>query len=89
MRGTNDVVVVWDNSPRHRWPLAVALSRDGCHSWSEPKIIVDTHGQQVSYPAVTQAPDRTLVTVWQQDLPDGKGREVRLARFNRAWLLSR
>jgi len=89
MRGTNDVVVVWDNSPRHRWPLAVALSRDGCHTWSEPKIIVDTHGQQVSYPAVTQAPDRTLVAVWQQDLPDGKGREVRLARFNRAWLLSR
>jgi len=87
LRGSNDVVVAWDNSPLHRWPLAVALSRDGCRTWSKPKVLVDTGGLQASYPSITQAPDGTIVVVWQQDRPDRVGRDVRWARFPRAWLL--
>jgi hypothetical protein len=87
LRGTNEVVVVWDNSPRYRRPLTAALSRDGCRTWSAPRVIAASDGPQVSYPSVTQAPDGTIVAVWQQDLPDRKGREICCARFNRAWLL--
>ncbi len=87
LRGTNDVVVVWDNSPRDRWPLAAALSRDGCHSWSRPRILADGRGLAVSYPSLTQTADGLLVAIWQQVLPDRKGREIHMARFNLAWLL--
>lgn len=85
--GSSDLLVAWNNSPTGRTPLTAALSRDGGRSWSEPKVIVDTHGpQQVSYPSTVQAKDGTMIVVWQQQLPQG-GREIRIARFNRAWLL--
>jgi predicted neuraminidase len=87
LRGGSEVVVAWDNSPRHRHPLAAALSRDGAKSWSRPVTIVETDGPQASYPSVTQTQEGTIVVVWQQDPPGGKGRDIRLARFNREWLL--
>jgi sialidase-1 len=87
--GPGDVLVAWDNSPTGRTPLATALSSDGGKTWSEPKVIVDTKSSnQVSYPSVVQAQDGTMIIVWQQQLHEGK-REIRLARFNRAWLLEK
>lgn len=87
--GSGDVLATWDNSPTGRNPLVAAISIDGGHTWSEPKIIVDAHGpQQVSYPSAVQAQDGTMIVVWQQQLPQG-GREIRFARFNRAWLLGK
>lgn len=82
-----DVVVVWNNSPRSRWPLDVALSTDNCRTFSPPKTLANTPGFQCSYPGVTQAQDGNLIVVWQQDRADKKGRDVHIARFNRAWLL--
>src|SRR6266702_1042148 len=87
LRGSGDVVVAWDQSPKDRWPLVAAISQDGCRTWSQPKIIVDTGGQQVSYPSVTQDRAGAIVALWQQDLPERKGRESRMARFDCAWLL--
>ena len=84
-----EVVVVWDNSPQARTPLCVALSKDNCRSWSAPKILASPQGVQASYPSVAQAADGTLIAVWQEDLPDKRGREIHLARFNRSWLLSK
>jgi len=82
-----DVLVTWDNSDRARTPLAVALSSDGGKSWTQPKVVVDTGGpEQASYPSAVQAKDGTLIVVWQQQLPKS-GREIRIARFNRTWLL--
>jgi predicted neuraminidase len=84
--GSSDVLVAWDNSSTGRTPLAAALSSDGGKSWSEPKVIVDTKNtNQVSYPSVVQNRDGIMIVVWQQQLPQG-GREIRMARFNRAWL---
>jgi predicted neuraminidase len=82
-----EVIVIWNNSPRYRHPLSVAISADGGRSWSQPKNVAVSNGPQVSYPGITQARDGTFVAVWQQDLPGG-GREIRWARFNRAWVLS-
>jgi predicted neuraminidase len=88
LASTNEVVVAWNNSPRYRLPLAVAISRDGCRTWSTPKILVETDGPQASYPCVTQTPDGAIFVVWQQDLSGRKGREVRYARFPRSWFES-
>jgi hypothetical protein len=86
---SNEILVVWDNSPTGRTPLAAALSKDDGRTWSDPKIIVDTGGpQQASYPSAVQAKDGTIIAVWQQQLPEG-GREIRIARFNRTWVLGK
>lgn len=84
----HEVMVVWNNSPRKRTPLCVALSKDNCRTWSPPRILASPEEVQASYPSATQAADGTLIAVWQEDLPDRSGREIRIARFNRAWLLS-
>jgi Neuraminidase (sialidase) len=87
--GSSEVLVAWNNSPIRRTPLAAALSSDGGQTWSAPKNLVDTHGpDQVSYPSAVQAKDGTLIVVWQQQMREGT-REIRIARFNRAWLLGR
>ncbi len=87
--GSSEVIVVWDNSPKARTPLCAAISKDGGKTWSEPRVIVDTGGpQQASYPSVVQAKDGTIIVVWQQQLPQG-GRDIRIARFNRAWVLGK
>jgi Neuraminidase (sialidase) len=87
--GSRDVLAAWDNSPAGRTPLAAAISSDGGKTWSEPKIIAETQTPyQVSYPSVAQARDGTMIVVWQQSFP-GERREIRIARFNRAWLLGK
>ena len=85
----HEVVVVWDNSPKARTPLCVALSKDNCRSWSAPKILASPQGVQASYPSIAQAAEGTLIAVWQEDLPDKRGREIHIARFSRSWLLSK
>lgn len=85
--GSREVLVVWNNSPRNRWPLDVALSRDRCRSWTRPRTLANPVGVQASYPTAAACPDGTLVAVWQQDRPDRSGRDLRIARFNRAWLM--
>lgn len=79
-------MVVWDNAPKNRWPLDVALSTDNAKTWSKPKTLSNP-GRQASYPTSTELPDGTLIVIWQQDPADGNGRNIHIARFNRAWLL--
>lgn len=88
LKGSQDVVVVWNNSPRNRWPLDVALSKDNARTWSKPKTLANSGVFQASYPSVTQAADGIIIAVWQQDRADKKGRDLHIARFNRAWLLN-
>lgn len=81
-----EVIVIWNNSPRNRYPLSVAITADGGQSWSRPKDVAVSNGLEISYPGITQAADGMFVAVWQQSLPNG-GRDIRWARFNRAWAL--
>ncbi len=46
LRNSGDVLVVWNNSPLHRWPLDVAISTDGCQTWSKPRTLANTPGFQ-------------------------------------------
>ena len=86
---SSDVLAAWDNSPTGRTPLAAALSSDGGKTWSDPKVVAHTTGPyQVSYPSVVQAKDGTMIVVWQEQLSE-RQREIRIARFNHAWLLGR
>lgn len=83
-----EIIAIWNNSPRNRFPLSVAISANGGKSWSRPKDVARSDKLQISYPGITQATDGNFVAVWQEQLPDGGGRAIRSARFNRAWVLS-
>jgi predicted neuraminidase len=84
-----EIVAVWNNSPRDRFPLSAALSANGGKSWSRPKDIAKSDNKmQISYPGITQSSDGNFVVVWQRQLPERSGRDIRWARFNRAWLVS-
>lgn len=84
-----EIVAVWNNSRRDRFPLSAALSANGGKSWSRPKDIAKSDNKmQISYPGITQSSDGNFVVVWQRQLPERNGREIRWARFNRAWLVS-
>ncbi|MBS1798405.1 MAG: exo-alpha-sialidase [Acidobacteria bacterium] len=85
---SGEIVVAWDESSTNRYPLAAALSSDGGVHWSPSKIIASSHGYQASYPSVKQTKAGIVLVAWQQALESG-GREVHIARFNRAWLVSR
>lgn len=81
-----EVMVIYDNSPVDRFPLCVAISGDGGRSWSRPKDVAGVTRMEVSYPGLTQAADGTIVAVWQQSNRDGT-RDIKYARFNRAWAM--
>lgn len=84
-RNPKEVIVIWNNSPRERTPLSVAITTDGGRSWSRPKDVAAS-SLGVAYPGITQAPDGTFVAVWHQRLAQG-GFDIRWARFNQAWVL--
>ncbi len=80
------IFVVWNNSA-NRVPLSAAASFDGGKTWTPPKDIGYPYTRgQASYPSCVQAPDGTLLAVWQQDLE--AGRAVRMARFSLPWLVA-
>lgn len=83
----NEIIAIWNNSPRNRYPLSVAISADGAKTWSQPRDVARSDKLQISYPGITQDTDGNFVAVWQEQLADGAGRAIRSARFNRAWVL--
>jgi predicted neuraminidase len=83
-----EIIAIWNNSPRNRYPLSVAISADGGKNWSSPKDVARSDKLQISYPGITQDTAGNFIAVWQEQLADGAGRAIRYARFNRAWVLS-
>lgn len=91
-----EIIVIWNDHPLERDNLSVAISKDGGKAWSQPKKVAvkdgkpkNYHDLQVSYPGLVQDKEGNFVAVWQKQLPDGRGREIRWARFNRAWVLAK
>jgi Neuraminidase (sialidase) len=83
-----EIIAIWNNSPRNRYPLSVAISANGGKTWSKPKDVAKSDGLQISYPGITQDKEGNFLAVWQEQLPSGNGRAIRWARFNRTWVLS-
>lgn len=77
------ILVAWNNSPQNRWHLCVAVSFDGCRTWSAPRVIEPLDGVESSYPACVQAGDGKLLVVYQQNRQGG--RDIRGVRFDPAW----
>jgi hypothetical protein len=91
-RPGDELIVGWDNSTGSgRWPLVVAHSLNGGRTWSDPKLISNPNPQEgfrADYPTICQTKDGIIVLAWQEEtLPRHLGKEIRLARFNRAWLM--
>jgi hypothetical protein len=78
------VLAVWNNSPQHRWPLAVAASFDGCRTWTMPRTIAHEEGFESSYPGCVQTGDGKLLVVYQQFQKDA--RHILGVRFDPSWL---
>ncbi|MEZ5344935.1 MAG: sialidase family protein [Pyrinomonadaceae bacterium] len=81
-----EIIAIWNNSPRNRFPLSVAISANGGKTWSKPKDVATSEKLQISYPGITQDKNGIFVAVWQEQLPDGGGRAIRYARFDRKWV---
>jgi predicted neuraminidase len=60
------VMVVWNNSPRDRWPLCAAMSLDDCRTWSTPRELAHTPGVESSYPGAIQTAEGKMLVVYQQ-----------------------
>ena len=86
LRGSGDVLVVWNNSP----PQPLALGRGVVGRWLQDVVPAAGFGGHPGIPVRLSGRDaggrrhaaRALVPE-----PAEKNRELRLARFNRAWLM--
>lgn len=59
-------LVIYDHSPRDRFPLAVAVSFNEGKTWSTSLILTGL-GENVAYPACVQTPAGPVLLVWQRD----------------------
>jgi hypothetical protein len=88
------VVRLWNNSKTAlRFPLAVAISKDNCRTWSNPRTIVNFPAgskwpTQASYPSVVEAADGALVAVWCHVTPEGRWIWAS-GRFTAEWALGK
>jgi hypothetical protein len=76
-----------------RWSPVVAYSPDGGKTWSGSKQISNPNpekGYRADYPTICQTKEGLIILVWQdQTLPRHQGKELQIARFNRAWLIQK
>jgi hypothetical protein len=87
-----DELVVAYNYP-DRYSLFATYSQDGGKTWNHPRLIVRTDPGLHYYadnPEIGKTKDGIILVAWQQEtLPRHLGKEVRMARLNRAWLLAK
>lgn len=89
--GRDELVAAW-NYP-NRLSLVAAYSPDGGKTWTKPRLLARPNpaaGYTADNPSICQAADGTIVVAWQQEtLPRHLGKEIYIARFNRAWLTAK
>lgn len=74
------LALAFNNSPRLRTPLCVALSEED-EAWPWMRVIEDEYGE-MSYPTLAQTSDGLLHLVYTY-----KREHIRYARFSEAWLM--
>jgi predicted neuraminidase len=77
----NRILIAYNDSPKDRSDLSLALSQDGGGSWSRLVSLVHEEGASFAYPYLFRTSDGMIQLAYTW-----KGRELRLITFNEAWL---
>jgi predicted neuraminidase len=79
--GNNRILVAYNDSPKDRSDLSLALSENAGERWSKLVSLQHEEGASFAYPYLLRSADGLvrLAYTW-------KGRELRLITFNDAWL---
>ena len=90
---SGDIILIWNNvsstSQQPRYPLVVALSRDGCRSWSKSRVIAMESGlNQLSNFGVIQLNDgRILLGISHYHATSPTTSDIDIAIFDENWLM--
>lgn len=79
-------VLIYNDTPKGRNQLAVALSRDEGDSWSAPKYLEKEKEGSFHYPAIIQGRDGRIHAIYSYFVQGGKS--MMYAQFNEAWIES-
>ncbi|MFM7932088.1 MAG: exo-alpha-sialidase [Pirellula sp.] len=79
-------VLIYNDTPKGRNQLAVALSRDEGNSWSAPKYLEKEKEGSFHYPAIIQGRDGRIHAIYSYFVQGGKS--MKYAQFNEAWIES-
>jgi len=79
-------VLIYNDTPKGRNQLAVALSRDEGDSWSAPKYLEKEKEGSFHYPAIIQGRDGRIHAIYSYFVQGGKS--MKYAQFNEAWIES-
>lgn len=79
--GNNRILVAYNDSPKDRSDLSLALSSDGGLSWSKIVSLQHEEGASFAYPFLLHTSDGMIQLAYTW-----KGRELRLISFNESWL---
>jgi sialidase-1 len=87
---TNDLLLVWNNSRRDRFPLAVAISKDDGQTWNHLKNLDDDPAHTYAYTSITFI-GREVLFSYYAGSPVGKvdesgGWSLKLKRVPLRWL---
>ena len=68
---TGDLLMVWNNSPKERFPLTVAISKDEGNTWQHVRNLDEDAAHTYAYTSITFVKDRVLFTYYAGP-PPGK-----------------
>jgi predicted neuraminidase len=79
--GNNRILIAYNDSPKDRSDLSLALSSDGGRNWSKLVSLQHEEGASFAYPYLFPTSDGMIQLAYTW-----KGRELRLISFNESWL---
>jgi hypothetical protein len=63
---TDDLILVWNNSPDKRFPLTAAISKDEGETWTNIRDLDTTPGNTFAYTSIEFLKDRALFTYYAE-----------------------
>ena len=69
---TGDLILIWNNSPKARWPLTAAVSKDEGETWTHVKNLDETPNTTFAYTSIEWLKDRALFTYYMSSPPGTK-----------------
>ena len=78
---SGDLILIYNDSPRDRRPLSVALSQDEGRTWPFRRVLADGE-ETYSYPSAVQSPDGLIHVVYSL-----ARRRIQHLTLNEAWIV--